>query len=108
MAGQYIRLMDTRVLGPNLICPREQVADLGAYTTLEIDPRVLVTGAGNLIVETASVNEEGAFRTIATIALTATSGIIQITSFLRYVRWRTDANVTGTPTVVLDVMAKGG
>ncbi len=108
MASQYNRLLDSRVLAPNLTASPQAVLDLGAYTQLELDPRVLVTGAGNLIVETASVNEEGAWRTIATIALNATSPIVQVLSFLRFVRWRTDGQVTGTPTVVVDVMAKGG
>jgi len=108
LASQYNRLLDSRVLGPNPSAPPQCVLDLGAYTQLEIDPRVLVTGAGNLIIETASVNEEGTWRTIATIALNATSPLVQVLSFLRFVRWRTDGQVTGTPTVVVDLVAKGG
>lgn len=106
MGSQSARLLDTRKLNPNDICPREQVLDLGAYRFLVIDPRILTTGQGNLFIETAAINDEQAWRIIATIPLTAVSNMIEIATFLRFVRWRTDNNVTGTPTVVVDVIAK--
>lgn len=109
MPSQYVRLMDTRTLGPSQTCPRELVVDLGAFRAIVLDPRILtVGGAGNLLIETASVNEEGAFRVVATIVLTATAAMSEIPVFLRYIRWRTDAGVTGNPVVVVDLVAKGG
>ena len=69
MASQYARLLDGRVLGPNQFCANDMVLDLGAYGRLEVDPRVLVTGGGNLIIETAAVLEEGVWRTILTVPL---------------------------------------
>jgi hypothetical protein len=101
--------MDMRGLTASLTQPREQVLDLGAFRILVLDPRIITLGAGgNIIVETASVNEEGAFRTIAPIPLNAVSAMIEVTTFLRFVRWRTDALVAGNPVALIDVMAKDG
>ncbi len=108
MANQYVRLLDARPLSANLTCDREKVLDLGAYRILVVDPRVQVTGQGNLILETSAVNEEGTWRTILTVALNAPAGMSEVVTFLRYVRWRTDNNVTGSPNVVVDIVAKQG
>lgn len=108
MSSQYARLLEARPLGPSQVCANDKVLDLGAYGRLEIDPTVLVTRQGNLIVETASVNEEGAWRTILTVPLTATASLSQVVSFLRFVRWRTDNNVSGSPVVIVDLVAKAG
>jgi hypothetical protein len=32
----------------------------------------------------------------------------QVNAFLRFVRWRTDQNVTGSPVVIVDIVAKAG
>lgn len=82
--------------------------DLGAYRVIVFDPRVLVTGQGSLILETSAVAEEGTWRTVLTIVLTATAAMSEVGSFLRYVRWRTDGSVSGNPVVVVDLVAKGG
>lgn len=108
MASQYARLLDGRVLGPNQFCANDKVLDLGAYGRLEVDPRVLVTGGGNLILETAAVLEEGVWRTILTVPLGASANMSRINAFLRFVRWRTDQNVTGSPVVIVDIVAKAG
>ncbi len=106
MASQYVRLMDTRVVTPSAV--GTNVADLGAFETIVLDPRILVTGGGQLYIETSAVNEEGGWRIVHTIELNATSNLVTISNFLRYVRWRAHSNVTGTPTVLLDLVAKGG
>lgn len=109
MTNLYARLLDTRVLGPSQYCPPERVLDLGAYGILVLDPRIMTVGtAGNLLIETASLMEEGAWRVVATIPLNATSAIVAVTPFLRYVRWRTDAAVAGNPVVLVDLVAKNG
>jgi hypothetical protein len=109
MSSQYVRLLDARVLAPSQVCPIDKVVDLGAYGKLEIDPRVMTVGnGGNLIVETSATNEDGSWRTIATIPLNAVANLLQVTSFLRFVRWRTDAAVAGSPVVIVDILAKEG
>ncbi len=107
MAGQYVRLLDTRSLAANLFAPPQSVLDLGAYRVIVVDCRFAVLGsAGNLIIETASVNEEGAWRTALTIPVNAAPALLEITLFGRYIRWRTDQNVAGGPVATVDLVAK--
>jgi hypothetical protein len=107
LSAEYLRLLDPRTITANDVQPRDQVADLGAYRQLMIHLRLLKVGtAGNLLIQDAAVNEEDAFRTIATISLSAASNPVEITAFLRYVRWKADTGVTGSPVVVVDLVAK--
>lgn len=109
MSSQYVRLLDARALGPNQASPVDRVVDLGAYGRLEIDPRVMTVGsAGSLLIETSATGEDGSWRTIATIALTESANMVQVTSFLRYVRWTTSGSVAGAPVVIVDIVAKQG
>lgn len=109
MASQYRRLLDVRKLTANLTQPREQVWDAGAYAHLELHCRVLVAGsAGTVVVQHAAVNEEDAFRDLASFALSGGTpgGYTSTDHFLRYLRWRTDGAVAGDPSALIDVMAK--
>lgn len=107
MAGQYVRILDTRALTANLFCPDNNVVDLGAFRVVIIDCRLAVLGAGgNLIIETASVKEEGAWRTVVSIPLNAAPNLLEVTTFLRYIRWRTDGAVAGGPVATVDLVAK--
>jgi hypothetical protein len=40
--------------------------------------------------------------------LGAAANMSQVNAFLRFVRWRTDQNVTGSPVVIVDIVAKAG
>lgn len=110
MASVYHRLMPFQTLAATQTMPRDEVFDAGAYTKLQIQTRVLVAGsAGNVKLQHAAVNEPDAFKDIsgASWALNATSNnFTTINDFLRYVRWITDNGVTGSPSVIIDFIAK--
>lgn len=110
MASLYHRLVPLQTFGASQTQPRDEVLDVGAYTTLEIQLRVLVAGAaGNLKLQHAAVNEPDAFKDLsgASWALSATANnFTSITSFLRYLRWVTDGSVSGSPAALLDIIAK--
>lgn len=107
MAGRYVRLMDAYTPKPNEVQESDRVVDAGGFRNCGIDPRVLKTGSGgNVIIEHASVNEEGAWRTLATIDLTQGGTFTYVTTFLRFLRWRADAGVAGAPIVLVDLVLK--
>lgn len=114
MASMYVRLLDPQALSASKESPREQVIDFGAYKQLNVDVRVIKAGtgtaAGTIKLQHAAVNEPDAFRNLTNaswvIDSTGTGGYLEITAFLRFVRWVTDSNVAGSPVVLIDVMAK--
>lgn len=115
MAGQYFRILDAQTLSASKAQDRTQVLDLGAYTQLNIHARVIQIGTGTdanatVALEHASVNEETAFTPLSTaswrVDSTATGGFVQITAFLRYVRWVTGSAVAGAPIVIIEGVAK--
>jgi len=109
MASRYVRLLDPTVLVASSSQAKEDVVDLGAYTTLVAHVRVLKAGgAGNVFLQHAAVNEVDAWVTLAgtTVALNGTGGVVSATNFLRYVRWATDALVAGAPVALIDIVAK--
>lgn len=79
------------------------IIDMLAHSQLNMQGYVHVAGsAGNIILEHAGTTDPNAFQTLTTKALTST-GVISfesISSFMRYVRWVSDANVAGGPPVV--------
>ncbi len=107
MAGQYARFLDARALAPNAVCPDNNVVDFGAFRVVIVDCRLVVLGTGgNLIIETASVKEEGAWRTVVQIPLNAAPLLLEVQTFARYLRWRTDGAVAGGPVATVDLVAK--
>lgn len=108
MAGKYVRLLDAQVIGANEKQARDQVLDLGGYKQLNIQARILKAGTlGSVFIEDAAVNEEAAFtRTIASFSVVTPTNPIEVNGFLRFVRWRADANVAGGPAMLIDIVAK--
>lgn len=114
MASQSVRILDPQPLGASAEQPRDQVVDLGAYKQLVASCRVLKVGSGagggRVKLQTAAVNEPGAFHDVAGLSWvvdgSATGGMASSGEFLRYVRWVTDAGVAGSPVVCIDVVAK--
>lgn len=108
MAGRYLRLLDAYSPKPNEVQESDKVVDLGGFKDVAFDCRVLKPGAGNILIEHAAVNEEGAFRPLSTATWDLSQGgsFVYITQFLRFVRWRTDANVASAPVVLIDLVAK--
>ncbi len=87
-----------------------EVVDAGAYTTLEIQARVLKAGgAGNMSLEHAAVNEPDAFTALTGASWAVNAALnthTTISHFLRYVRWSTDAAVAGGPVALIDIIGK--
>lgn len=116
MASQAIRLMDVSTLSASKEQMREQVADLGAFKELNVQVRVLKIGTGTdanatLTLEHASVNEDEAFLPLSSASwrvdsTASANSYLQITGFLRYVRWATGSMVAGSPVAVIDLVAK--
>ena len=113
MASRYVRLLDPTVLVASAKQDKEDALDLGAYTTLQAQVRVLEIGGagpGNVYLEHAAVNEPDAYVPIAgtnvLVTAGATGAVVPVTGFLRFVRWATDAGVVGAPVVLIDIVAK--
>lgn len=110
MASQYLRILPITGLTASQKQANADIIDVGAYTTLEFQARVLKAGgAGNVFVEHAAVNEPDAFTALsgATWSLSATSNtLVSVTHFLRYLRWVTDSGVAGSPIALIDLIAK--
>lgn len=111
MAGQSVRILDAQTLTASKSSPREQILDLGAYQQLNVHRRILKAGtAGTIVLQDAAVNEDDAFRDIPTMSWTldstSNSGVEESSSFLRFVRWKTDASVASSPVAIIDIVAK--
>lgn len=110
MAGRYDRMLDPRVVGPSEKSSRTEVLDLGPYSSVRAQIRVLKAGnAGTIYLQEAAVNEEDAFFTLSgtTVNLNATANsIMSLSGHLRYVRWCTDGAVAGSPVVLIDIVAR--
>lgn len=52
------------------------------------------------------MNEEGAWRLLATIDLTQGGTFTYVTQFSRFLRWRADAGVAGAPILLVDLVLK--
>lgn len=110
MSSYYKRLLDTRTINANEKSAPQDVMDVGAYTKMEIQPRILKAGtAGTLYLEHAAVLEEEAFAQLGTVPPGATSNTpLSYTNFLRFLRWRSSSDVAGSPLGLVDVIAKEG
>ena len=108
MASLFGELLPPSQLSASQKMDTKDVLDLGAYSVLQIQPRVLTAGgAGNLKIQHSSRNIDGTFVDLASVALNATSNtLVTVTNFLRYVRWVTDGAVAGTPVAACDIVAK--
>lgn len=111
MAAQSVRLLDAQTLSASKASPTEQIVDLGAYTQLNVQCRILKAGsAGTLVLQHAAVNEDEAFVDIPdmtwTLSSTSNSSVEVATAFLRYVRWKTDGSVASSPVALIDIVAK--
>lgn len=110
MAALFKRIMPQQTFSANQRPPRDEVLDLGAYTKIQVQARIVTAGsAGNLILEHAAVNEPDAFKAVSGASWPVTpvsNNFTTISDFLRYVRWGGDASVTGTPVALIDIIAK--
>lgn len=109
MASQYVRLLDATSLSASKESPLDKILDLGAYTQLNCQLKLIKMGTGGTIkIYHSATNEPDSFlSTGASWDLnTGTGAFIQITGFLRYIKWVTDTNVTGSPVVLIDIIAK--
>ena len=109
MSNESKRLLDPRVLGADDTQDVKDAYDAGAFDKLEIQARFLKSGsAGNLILQHAAVNEEDSYISLGTAswATTGSGGHISISNFLRFIRWKADGSVAGTPVAMIDIIAK--
>lgn len=111
MASQSVRILDAQTLSASKSSPREQVLDLGAYKQLNVHGRILKAGsAGTLVLQHAAVNEDDAFVDLPDmswdVSSTSNSSFEEASSFLRFVRWKTDGSVASSPVALIDIVAK--
>lgn len=113
MASTHVRVLHPQTLTASLIPPRHEVVDAGAYKSAEVQFRCLVAGgAGQAKLQHAAVNEPDAFKDISGAAwnlnAAGASGnqYLSVSSFLRYIRWVTDASVSGSPVALIDIIFK--
>jgi hypothetical protein len=109
MSSKSIRILDGRTMGPSEKQPAAEVADLGAYRSLECQFRVAKAGSGgNAQLQHAPVNTEDAFQNLGSaVALNAAGPTyLSVAAFLRFVRWVTDGAVSGSPVLTCDIIAK--
>ena len=110
MASQYVRLLDSRTLNANDAMLERDAVDLGAYRIIVAQIRMGKVGtAGNILLETSLTNEPGTFVAIPNVtwaANVATPAVLVGEAFGRYVRWKADNAVAGSPVVTIDVLAK--
>lgn len=110
MASLYHRFLPYQTVSASQTMTRDEVFDAGAYRVLEVQCRVVVAGGGGSIkLQHAAVNEPDAFMDVSggSWNLNATSkNYYSVTGFLRYLRWVTDGSVSGSPAVLIDIIAK--
>lgn len=109
MASEYRRLLDPGTAKPDVFQELREAWEAGAFRVLEVHVRVLKAGTGgNIILQHAAVNEDDAYLDLAgsTTVLTGSGAYFTISSFLRFIRWRTDGGVAGSPVVMIDIIAK--
>ncbi|MFT5582473.1 MAG: hypothetical protein ACI9VR_000049 [Cognaticolwellia sp.] len=112
MAGQYVRLMDAGTItqGPQ----SQDAVDLGAYRQVVFHLRLLKAGSGTagaqLVVQHAAIDEEGAYIDIPGISWVVdsngTGGVLDTTTFMRFVRVAGVGTFAGDPVALLDLVAK--
>lgn len=110
MASSSVRQLPVQTVIANLVQPREEVTDAGAYNKAQIQFRVLKAGsAGTVTLQHAAVNEPDAFKDVsgAQWNLNATTNsFTTVADFLRYLRVVSDANVAGSPVAMMDIILK--
>ena len=109
MASEYRRLLDPSTAKATVFQELREAWDAGAYRVLEVHVRVLKAGTGgNIILQHAAVNEEDAYLDLAnaSTALNGQGAYLTISNFLRFIRWRTDGAVAGSPVVMIEIIAK--
>ncbi len=107
--SKYYRLMGMKLLGASQSSERDQILDAGAHTTLEAQFRIVNAGStGSVQLQHSATGEPGAWVDLGSaIALNATTNThVTHSSFLRFVRWTTDAATAGSPIGLIDVIAK--
>ncbi len=117
MSAQYVRIVDAATLVPNWVTPRPEVLDLGTHRVIAVTVRVLKAGTAtdaNTVVklQTAAVNEEGAFVDVGSsvrVDSAAPPGatFFEIPAFSRFIRAATGTgSFAGGPVVNIDLVAK--
>lgn len=109
MASRQYRFIDGQALLANETCSKDRNIDAGAYNKLQVFVNVGSAGGASslLILQHASVDEPWLYVDLLTFSL-ATPGKQFDTApdFLRFLRWTTNGNVTGGPSITMDIIAK--
>ncbi len=110
MASATVRLMEPMTINGDGDQPSWEAFDGGNYTQLNLLLRVLKAGtAGTLRIQHAAVNRDDAFVDLVgtAVSLAGTGDtFVQVTAFLRYVRWRVDSGTAGSPMALVELVAK--
>lgn len=111
MSSMTVALLPATTVTADMEQDPSRIVDLGAYRHLEVLINVLVASStgGTIKLQTNVRNEPDGWVDISgvSLSLTSTGAVLKSSSsFLRYVRWITDANVDGTPVVQIDLVAK--
>ena len=113
MASQFVAILPKKTLLANSFMKDDDIVDLGAYRVLVCDCWVSKPGTGTaqgkVVLQTSAIkNNEDEWRDIASwiIDSTGTGGMVEVATFLRFVRWRTDNNVAGSPVAGISLIAK--
>jgi hypothetical protein len=109
MASKYARQLPPTKITQNFRQGDTDVGDYGAYRILEVDIRVLKSGAaGNVSLEHSATGEPDSWRTLSatTTALTGAGQYVTVSNFLRKVRAAGDASADGTAIALVDIVAK--
>ena len=104
----YYTLLDRQNVG---VSQNGDIVDLGAHNVLQIMfMRHTVGTAGVLKLQHSASTDAATFQDMDSFQLNASgSSFVTRTSFLRYVRWVTDAAVAGGPPIVsLWIVGKSG
>ena len=105
----YLRLQDVITVGPgDHVQEREYAADIGSYSHVTIQIRVLKAATGGSItLQHAAVNEESAYldTTLTTSAALEANVSLLLAHGLRFLRWRL-GNITGSVTFLIDIVAR--
>ena len=108
--AEYHRLLEPNLLAASENSERDRVYDAGAYPRLYAQVRVVAPGsAGTIALQHAAVKEADAWLDLSgtSVNLNALSNnYIEISGFLRYIRWTTDGAVAGSPKGIIDTVAK--
>ncbi len=110
MSNLFHRILDPQTISGDMDQGVFEALDAGNYKELDISIRVMKAGSAGVVrLQHAAINRDDAYIDLdgTNVNLNATSdNFVQVTAFLRYIRWRTDTSTAGSPVVTIDVIAK--